>query len=129
MTIRQPLCKVCGKPVPKITQRISFGCRHADTHSFAKHVVERPADLAEAIRLAGDGEVIRVTKGHFYGQGADAPEGAITELTLWHGEYAWGGHFHAQTCAAEFGLGMANQFPDHAMPAYREAVAAQKERA
>jgi hypothetical protein len=118
-----PLCRVCGKPVPKVSQRVSFGCRHDTVHTYFKSLTARPADLAEAVRLAGNGEVIRVGRTGRYGDGAQAADDAVTELTLWRGEYAWDGHFNAQGCAAEFGQWAAGHLPDYAMPAYREAMA------
>lgn len=119
-----PLCKVCGKPVPKETTRVSFGCRVDDRRSTWISLTAKPASLEEAQRLV-NGRILHVDRQGYSPDSPDAiPKGGITGVTAWDGEsYAWGGHFHAQGCAAQFGWAMANQFPDHAMPAYREAMA------
>jgi hypothetical protein len=130
MTLKSPapLCKVCGKPIPKTTTTHNFGCRVASRRyeSVIDHT-EKPATRAEAQRLV-NGEIISIRRQGYQPSSPDEiPRGGITSAHVWDGEsYAWGGHFHAQGCAAQFGLGMAKQFPDHATPAHREAVAAQK---
>ena len=121
-TALKPLCKVCGKPVPKRMTHHSFGAsavRLADQHEFWRAHAETPKTKAEAQRLVGNQPIASLQR-NYGGEG-------FSSASTWDGEsYLWQGHFHAQGCAAEFGLAMAKLFPDHAMPAYREAVAAQK---
>ena len=115
-----PLCKVCGKPVPKRWTHHAFGRPEKEQHEFWRTYTEKPATQEEAQRLVGNRPIVS-TSGWM---------GAIDSAKTWDGEsYEWGGHFHSQGCAARFGQSMADLFPDHAMPEYRAAVAAQKERA
>ena len=120
-----PLCKVCGKPVPKETTRVSFGCRVDDRSSPTWiNLTAKPASL-EAAQALVNGRILHLSRQGYQPDDPNAiPRDGIVSATVWDGEsYAWGGHFHAQGCAARFGWSMADLFPDHAMPAYREAMA------
>jgi hypothetical protein len=112
MTTKPPLCKVCGRPVPK----------HTQWHSWSRSA-DGPAPLSKAAFQATRNDiVVSVSWNH--------DRTGLAHASTWDGEtYAWGGHFHAQSCAAIFGRSMADLFPDYAMPEHREALAALKERA
>jgi hypothetical protein len=113
-----PLCKVCGKPVPKVTRSVSFGCRTERRYSTGHlQLTEKPANLAEAQRFI-NGRIIS----HKWSWRDEDPRW-IESVNVWDGEsYVWGGHFHAQGCAAEFGEAMAALHPRMAMPAYHAAI-------
>lgn len=117
-----PLCKVCGKPIPKVGVSHEFG-RNRPVSWGVGHP-EKPKTLAEAQRLV-NGQIISIKKSWR----SDGPQW-IESANVWDGEsYAWDGHFHAQSCAAQFGRAMAALFPRHSMPAYKEAMAARGEAA
>ena len=117
-----PLCKQCGRAVPKLTRHFGFIPATANRRvngdrgerCMYLHEDQRPRTKEEAQRYVNE-PIISVSK---YGQER------ISSVTTWDGEsYVWGGHFHSQTCAAEFGLGMAKQFPTYATDKHRHAVA------
>jgi hypothetical protein len=116
-----PLCKVCGKPVPKTTSYHEFGVEHISrSPSWVCHP-EKPATREEAQRLV-NGQIISI-KMSWRG---DSPR-YVARANVWDGEsYEWDGNFHAQSCAAAFGAAMALQHPTFGMPAYHAAM---KERA
>lgn len=117
-----PLCKVCGKPIPKVTTTHEFG--RDKPLSWGVGHPEKPTTRAEVQRLV-NGVVLSTTKSWR----GDGPQ-FIQSANVWDGEsYAWGGHFHAQSCAAQFGESMAGLFPTYSMPAYKAAMAARKETA
>jgi hypothetical protein len=121
-----PLCKVCGKPVPKTTVSHNFGQKVASRRyaSWIDHI-EKPANRAEAQRLI-NGQIISV---QWSWRNEPGPR-YIISANVWDGEsYAWGGHFHAQGCAAVFGANMADLFPEYSMPAYKRARNAQAAKA
>jgi hypothetical protein len=121
MSKHPPLCKVCGKPVPKLTRSVSFVPATLNkrqngergTHSIYLDEELRPTTVAEAMRYSNE-PLISVQR---YGGKH------IGSFNTWDGEsYVYGGHFHAQGCAAKFGEAMARQHPTMAMPAYHAAI-------
>jgi hypothetical protein len=119
-----PLCKVCGKPVPKKTVSHCFGVTDRSGYATLIYHPEKPATRADAQRLI-NGQIISMKMSWR----SEEPR-YVASVNAWDGEtYEWGGHFHAQGCAARFGWGMAMEFPDRAYPPYREAMAARGESA
>ena len=120
-----PLCKVCGKPVPKQTRSLSFtpaALNGRQNGERGKHTIyldedQRPRSVEEAQRYSNQ-PILSVKR---YGTPT------IHSMNTWDGEsYVWGGHFHAQGCAAQFGQAMAENFPDYSMKAFKEAMAARE---
>lgn len=114
--MKGPLCKVCGKPVPKIGSYVAFG---GSTGSFANsRREERPRSREEVARVV-NGSILSVS----WHYAEDDLGRWISSAHVWDGvSYAHRGHFHAESCAAAFGRAMADTFPDYAMPDYREAM-------
>ncbi|HEY1448408.1 MAG TPA: hypothetical protein VGF33_07705 [Caulobacteraceae bacterium] len=120
--MKNPLCKVCGKPAPKITVTHWFGNDRPGHPGVSVNHPEKPATREEAQRLV-NGEIVSMKMSWR----SEAGPRYVASANVWDGEsYLWDGHFHAQGCAAAFGLAMAKQFPDHAMPAYRKALGARR---
>lgn len=116
MAHQGPLCKCCGKPVPK---KIIW-------KSWARASDDPPKSKAEAAARFSNYQMVSA-KLHSYG---DMKDQFVFSASFWDGEsYEWGGHFHAQGCAARFGLGMAEKFPAYSMPAYKEALVEQAHKA
>jgi hypothetical protein len=103
-----PLCKVCGKKVPKHIRWQSWGFRDEDAPRTTEEAARRSNYPLVSVRLS-ESSVI----GPF-----------VQFASYWDGTYEWGGHFHAQRCAALFGESMAGLFPGYSMPAYKDAMAA-----
>lgn len=120
-----PLCKCCGKPVPKRMVTHNFGVtRDRSSSPWWRHHPEKPLSRDELQRLV-NGEIVSL-KMSWRGESPRYIESA----NVWDGEsYVWGGHFHAQGCAATFGQSMAELFPDYTMSAYKAAMAKRKEAA
>lgn len=109
-----PLCRCCGKPVPKKTVWKSW-MKYEDA----------PKTKAEAAARSN----LQLVSASVHSYHADGSEPFIFSATYWDGEsYQWDGHFHAQSCAAEFGRWAAgtDMLKDWAMPPYHEAMAARR---
>jgi len=124
-----PLCKHCGKPIPKATRHFGFtpatlnnrenGQRFNSGYGMYLDEELRPKTVEECRRYVND-QIISVGRG---------PGNYIYSIHTWDGEsYVWGGHFHSQSCAAQFGLGMAHNFPTYSTSTYREALKARDEK-
>ncbi|HLY77853.1 MAG TPA: hypothetical protein VKQ70_00650 [Caulobacteraceae bacterium] len=124
----RPLCRTCGKLIPKRTTSLRFGCAPVEAERRLGRV-ERPATREEAQRYV-NGEITQVRystrasedAGHGMTRVVFVPR-YIGEVTYWDGESYQDDAFDSLGCAAQFGRSMARQFPDYAMPAYREAKA------
>lgn len=113
---KPPLCRCCGKPVPKKTVWKTWN-RYEDA----------PKTKAEAAARSN----MKMISADFHSYHSDHSEPFIFSATYWDGvSYKWSGHFHAQSCAAEFGEWAAgtDQLKTWAMPAYHEAIKAREEK-
>lgn len=110
-----PLCRACGKPIAKQVREVEFG-RAAPGHDFQSSKPEIPATVAEARRYV-NGIIVSSRRGH---------QGNL-RVGVWDGETYVDPHFHSNGCAERFGRSMAREFPNHAFPAYHDAMAARKD--
>jgi ATP-dependent phosphoenolpyruvate carboxykinase len=86
-----PLCRYCGKPIPKKTDIVWFnGIKH------------RPASRADVQRLV-NGQVVSVSWHH--------DRSFIYRAGIWDGESYADKFFDTQTCAARFGRWAARNTP------------------
>lgn len=105
-----PLCRVCGRPVPKHMTWKSWGFRDEDAPRSKTEAAARSNHPLVKATLS-DSSVI----GPY-----------VQFATYWDGTYQWDGHFHAQRCAADFGVWAAgtDQLKDWAMQPYHDAMKA-----
>jgi hypothetical protein len=106
----RPLCRLCGKPVPKVTDRLLFGQSPRDCERFTGYRVARPSNKEAAQRYA-NGQILAVRYGTM-ATGAAAPGGGhfnervpryVESATYWDGESYRDEHFCSDPCAVRFG--------------------------
>lgn len=119
-----PLCRYCGKPIPKVTHCVWFGATTERRDRYSTHLAApEPATKAEAQRLVNQ-RIVSVRR-NSYGAG----NGLINQVTTWDGESYRDQHFCNQAHAADFGRAAAAMMlddgrPQIAMPAYWQAMEA-----
>jgi hypothetical protein len=73
-----PLCRLCGKPIPKSTRALWFGEQSTSRYAWLAYFTEKPATRAEAARF-DNGRIINIRWSH--------DRTFIRRATAWNGEY------------------------------------------
>jgi hypothetical protein len=108
----QPLCRYCGKGIPKETHAHFFRQARPSMGGWSTNHPEEPTSKSEAQRLINEKVIsVRHHGGHVYA------------ASSWDGESWKDELFCTQKCAALFGRAAAYHKSGLAMPAYHEAVA------
>ncbi len=110
-----PLCRCCGKPIPKKTIVHYFGKRASKNYGWWVDHTQFPGDKAEVQRLTNQ-RVIRMGK---------TRDGQIFKATVWDGESYVSRYFCKDQCARAFGY-FALDHPGYETAAYAAAVAARR---
>lgn len=128
----QPLCRFCGKRIPKHTTRVYFGRRFGADSDWSRSIPDhKPADRAAAQRLVNEQIVStkwdwpkKIAAADYFDSGEDHEPNFISEVTVWDGESYQDEFFCNGDHAQRFGYAAARWEDGRlAMPAYREAIA------
>lgn len=113
--MRPPLCRTCGKPIPKKTVRHWFGRSAYRNEGFYVDHPEKPHSKAEVQRLTND-QVVSIRK---------YSTGEIYAAGTWDGESYVSEYFCTDGCARSYGYFAVRCAPELRTKSYADAAAAQ----
>jgi hypothetical protein len=113
----QPLCRWCGKPIPKWTRNLYFG-QSPRSDAFSRSFAEKPANREDAQRLVNE-KIVSVR----YWDTPDEPR-HVHMASSWDGESYTDQFFHSADCARAMGYAAAHN--GWTAEAYDTATAARR---
>jgi hypothetical protein len=126
----QPLCRYCGKPIPKWTERVYFGCAPNEVER-GRGRAEQPANKVEAQRyINGDVVSVEYSTAAYVDAGGtsirtiDVPR-YVRSAGVWDRETYIDEFFCKGEHAKDFGAACARN-GTLSMPAYRQALERQR---
>jgi hypothetical protein len=125
----RPLCRYCGKPIPKRTTTVWFEetqedvDRKAPTATFYRYLVGSPMTKEDAQSLVNE-TIVHITRGAFRNGRFD--KAYIGRASTWDGTSYTDDHFCKRECAEDFGHIVARDRPELATAAYNAALKKQK---